>query len=106
MLEIIVTITFVISLGGVLFILARKMPVLADLPQNGGARKREKHHLIVNIESRIKKVSTFFEKQIFLHKFLMRVKIMIVKVDTKIDSLLRKVRNRAQEVNKKTKGVK
>jgi hypothetical protein len=103
MIEFIITIIFVISLGGILFMLARKIPVLVDLPQNGGAKKSEKHHLVIEIESRIKKISTFFEKQIFLHKFLLWTKIMIGRIETKIDSLLRKVRHRAQEVNKKTK---
>ncbi len=80
--------------------LARKIPVLATLPQNGGSKGR-KNKFILSIENRVQKISVFFEKQIFLHKFLLWIKIIVVKIETKIDSLLHKVRRRAQEVSKK-----
>ena len=82
--------------------MARKIPALVVLPQNGSAN-RDKNRAISGIEKKIKKLSLFFEKQIFLHKFLLWIKVMVVGVETKIDTLLHKVRRRAQEVNKKTK---
>ncbi len=96
---------FVISLGGLIFILARKISVLVVLPQDGSV-KGYKGKFMLAVESKAKEFFIFFEKQIFLHKFLLWIKIMVVKVETKIDQLLHKVRRRAQEVNKKVSGKK
>ena len=85
--------------------LVHKVPVLIVLPQNGSV-KGYKSKFMLGVESRAKEFFIFFEKQIFLHKFLLWIKIMVVKVETKIDQLLHKVRRRAQEVNKKVSGKK
>jgi len=82
-----------------MFILARKIPVLNNLPQNGTTGIR-KHYYIVNIEHKIKDFFIFFEKQIFLHKFLSFVKVMTLKIETKVDKSLHKIRKKAQQ-NKK-----
>lgn len=95
----IVLIIFIISFGGVLFILARKIPMLSSLPQNGSTGFR-KNKIIVNIEDRIKEVSVFFEKQIFLHKILSWIKIMVLRIETKIDVLLHKIRKKNQQTKK------
>ena len=99
MFEVVVSIIFVISLGGLLFMLARKIPILVTLSKNGGG-KGAKHRYILSIEGKIKKVSIFFEKQIFLHRFLLWIKIMVVKIEVKIDSLLHKIRKKAQQRDK------
>ena len=83
-----------------MLILVRKIPVLNSLPQNGSAGIRE-HHIILDIENKIKNVFVFFEKQIFMHKFLSWVKIMTLKIETRVDHLLHKLRKKAQQVDKK-----
>ena len=100
MVELIFSIIFVLSFGGVLFILARKIPVLTSLPQNGTTGIR-KHRIILNTENKIKEVAVLFEKQIFLHKFLSWVKVMTLKIETRIDHSLHKIRKKAQQAGKK-----
>jgi hypothetical protein len=100
LIETIVLIIFVCSLGGVLFILARKTPVLNSLPRNGSTGIR-KHQIILNAENKIKSIFVFFEKQIFWHKFLSWVKVMTLKIETRIDVLLHKIRKKAQQIDKK-----
>jgi len=96
---------FVLSLGGVLLILVRKIPKLNSLPHNGSTGIR-KHKLILNTENKINEVKTFFEKQIFWHKFLSWVKVMTLKVETRVDHLLHKIRKKAQQVDKDKKDKK
>ena len=105
LIESIVLFIFVCSLGGVLLILIRKVPVLNSLPQNGSVGIK-KHQVILNIENKIREIIVSFEKQIFLHKFLSWVKIMILKIETKIDVLLHKVRKRAQQIDQENKDKK
>jgi len=99
MVESIISIIFVVSFGGVLFILARKLPVLSSLPQNGTTGIR-KHHSILHVENKIKDFFLFFEKQIFLHKFLSWVKVMTLKIETKVDHSLHNIRKKAQKIDK------
>ena len=92
-IESIVLIILVLSLGGAIFVLARKIPALNLLPYNG-SHEIKKHHIILDIENKIKDIFVSFEKQIFLHKLLSWVKIMVLKVETKIDSLLHRIRQK------------
>ncbi len=105
MLELIITIIFILSLGGLTFLLARKMPALNSLPHNGTTGIK-KHHTISNLENRIKTIVVYFEKQIFLHKFLSWVKIMTLKIETRVDHLLHDIRKKAQKVDKDLKNKK
>ena len=95
-IESIALIIFVISFGGVVFFLARKMPVLNSLPQNGSIGLK-KHHIILKAENKIKNIFNFFEKQIYLHKFLSWVKVMTLKIETRVDVVLRNIRKKAQD---------
>lgn len=97
--ESIILAIFVCSFGGVLIILIRKAPVLNTLPENGSTGFK-KHHYISELEQKTKEIIISFEKQIFLHKFLSWVKVMTLKVETKIDSLLHKIRRKAQQIDK------
>jgi len=90
-IETIILAIFVCSFGGVLFVLARKIPVLSNLPQNGTTGIK-KHHYILETEQKIKAFFNFFEKQIYLHKLLSWVKVMTLKIETKVDKLLHKIR--------------
>ena len=104
-IESIVLIIFVLSLGGALFILARKIPVLNTLPQNGSIGIK-KHRLISDVENKIKDISVSFKKQVFLHKLLSWVKVMTLKIETRIDVLLHKIRNKSQQIDKESKAKK
>jgi len=95
-IELIFLAILILSLVGITFILARKLPDLHSLPQTGTAGIRE-HKVVVTIESKVKTFLNFFEKQIFLHKFLSWVKVMAIKVETRIDETLRKIRKKAQQ---------
>lgn len=99
LVESIILAIFVVSLGGVLLILSRKLPVLNALPQNGTTGIK-KHQIILEAENKIKDFITFFEKQIFLHKLLSWIKVMTLKIETKVDHLLHNIRKKAQEVDK------
>lgn len=102
MLELIFFIIFILSFGGVVFILARKMPVLNALPYNGTTGIR-KHQVISNVESRIKEIAVYFQKQIFLHKLLSFVKVMTLRIETRVDHSLHKIRKKAQQIDKEKK---
>lgn len=89
-------IIFIISFGGILFILLRKIPVLVELPKNGGGNFF-KEEFILKIEEKIKKIYSLFSKQIILHKVLSWVKCLTLKIETKIDFLLHQIRKQAKE---------
>ena len=105
LIESIVLAIFIVSFGGILLILIRKMPALIELSQNGKIGIRD-HHVILNIENRIKEVFVSFKKQIFLHKFLSWVKVMTLKVEVKTDNLLHGIRKKAQKIDKELKDKK
>ncbi|MCX6718391.1 MAG: hypothetical protein NTY81_02200 [Candidatus Staskawiczbacteria bacterium] len=92
-IELIFLIIFIFSLVGVLVILVRKVPVLTSLPQTGthGIRK---HHIILDLENRFKEIVISFEKQIILHKLLSWVKVMTLRIETKVDHHLHKIRQK------------
>ena len=102
MIETIALIIFIISFCGVLFILARKLPVLNSLPNNGTTGIK-KHQIILDTENKIKEFFIFFEKQIFFHKFLSWVKVMTLKIETRVDIMLHKIRKKAQQIDKDLK---
>ena len=99
-IESIIFVIFVLSFGGAILIMARKIPVLTTLPQNGTTGIR-KHHIISDIENKVKEIFVYFEKQIFLHKLLSWVKVMTLKIETRVDRSLHSIRKKAQEKNKK-----
>jgi len=96
MFELIALTILILSLGGVLFILYKKIPGLITLPQNGKIDFRNNRHFS-KVEEKIKSVFLVFEKQILLHKFLSWVKCIILKIEVKIDHLLHNIRKKAQE---------
>lgn len=76
-----------------MIILARKIPVLAGLPQNGTTGLR-KHRVIADWENKFKNILVAFEKQIWLHKILSFVKVLTLKIETKVDHLLHNIRKK------------
>lgn len=103
MVELITFIIFSISVFGIGFIVVRKMPVLAGLPQNGH-HGFKKPALMIKVEKKIKEHHFYlFKKQMWLHRLLSFAKVWILKIETKIDYLLHGIRKKAQELDKETK---
>jgi hypothetical protein len=100
MIQSIILVIFILSLVGALSILALKIPLLNLLPRNGSAGIRE-HHFVLNIENKIKDILLLIEKQIFLHKLLSWIKVVTLKIETKVDHLLHGIRKKAQQIDKK-----
>ncbi|MFH1967776.1 MAG: hypothetical protein ABIJ84_00100 [bacterium] len=96
MIELFFLIVFILSLGGALFILARKAPALVALSKNGRTGLR-KHKLISEAESKINKLLSFFSDGVLLHKFLSWSKCRVIKIETWIDSILHGIRKKAKE---------
>jgi hypothetical protein len=96
MVELIFLFIFVISFGGVLFILARKIPVLVTMPQNGKTGIK-KHRIILEAENKIKNFFSAFEKPILMHRLLSWVKVMTLKIETKVDGLLHDIRKKQKK---------
>ncbi len=95
MVEIIAIIIFVSSIFGILVIIFRKIPVLAALPEIFPA----KESLILKFKKRIKEINPFkgFFYELFLHKFLVKMRILNLKADNKIFSWLQKLRENYQK---------
>lgn len=105
MIELIISIIFFASFAGVIFILARKIPVLNTLPQNGSTGIK-KHQIVLEAENKIKDFLLAVEKQIFLHKLLSWVKCLTIKAEVRIDNLLHNIRKKAQKIDKDLKDKK
>jgi hypothetical protein len=103
--ESIVLAVFICSIGGILLILIRKIPALNSLPQNGGIGIK-KHQIVLDTEIKIKEILISFEKQVFLHKLLSWTKVMTLKIETRIDVLLRRIRKKAQQIDKEANNKK
>jgi len=102
MFTLIISIIFILSFGGVAFILAKKIPVLVSLPQNGTTGIK-KHHIILETEEKIKEFIVYVQKQILLHKLLSWIKVMILKIERRVDNMLHGIRKKAQQVDRKNK---
>lgn len=100
MIQFIALIIFIISFGGVIFMVAKKLPILLQLPQSGSAGIRD-HKFILHFEEKIKNVFTIFEKQIIIHKLLSWAKVVVLKIETRIDQLLHGIRRKAKEQKEK-----
>ena len=90
-IELIILAILICSLGGTFYILVRKIPVLNELPINGGSGIK-KHRIIIGAEDKVKNILVAFKKQIFLHKILSWTKVITLKIETRIDHLLHKIR--------------
>lgn len=103
MVQLIAFIIFILSIFSIAFILYKKIPVLVNLSKNGH-HGIKKHELILDMEKKIKHFNfNFFQKQVYLHKFLSKLKVLILKIETKIDVLLHGIRKKAQELDKQVK---
>lgn len=97
MAELIATIIFLISLCAVLYILLRKMPALHKMPLDGTSGL-EKLKVVSNTKNKFKDFyHDLFVKQTLLHKLLSFLKICILRIETKIDAWLHKIRRNSQQ---------
>jgi len=96
MFELIAGIIFIGSIFGIAMVLFRKIPVLAELPvvfdKNSGER------VLLEIKNKAKSI---FPKEVFLQKILSQIRIIIMKIERKIDGWLQKIRQNLK--NKKSK---
>ncbi len=103
MLELIASIIFILSVIVFAFVVVKKIPVLAGLPEDGSIGFK-KPDLMIKVEEKIKDTHFhIFEKQLWLHKLLSLVKIWTLKIETKIDTLLHRIRKKAQQLDKDVK---
>ncbi len=103
MIQLIAFIIFMVSVGGIFLMLARKAPVLATMPQNGSTGLR-KPALATKAEKRIKELHFhFFSKQMLLHKILSTFRIWTLKTERYIDTMLHGIRKKAQELDREIK---
>jgi len=103
--ELIVTIIFVISVLGIVFISSRKAPALVELPQNGKT-VLPGSGFAPKIQEKINSFLLVFKRQIFLHKILSWVRVLTLKVESKIDSVMHGIRKNAQKIDKELKDKK
>jgi len=96
LVESIILAIFLCSLGGIVVILARKLPALNTLPQNGSTGFK-KNQIVLEVEGRIKNFYSFFARGIILHKVLSWSKCQIIKAETWIDEVLHGLRKKAKE---------
>ncbi|MFA5878208.1 MAG: hypothetical protein WC845_02460 [Candidatus Staskawiczbacteria bacterium] len=89
MVEFIALIIFVISFGGVIFILVKKMPILEQLPEvHEGAKKEKVVHVL---RDRLKGYSP---DKVILLKALSRIRVVVLKIEKQIDGWLQKMRKK------------
>jgi len=89
MIELIALIIFVISFGGIVWILARKIPVLVQMPEvEEGIQKEKVFH-----SWKIKAKSVLPDKIIVL-KLLSKIRVWVLKLEKYIDGWLQKIRKR------------
>jgi hypothetical protein len=96
MLQLIVAIILLISLIGLVVIIIRKLPVLVVLPQIGSASVKD-FKFVEIIRDLVKSKMVIFEKKIFVQKFLSWVKVMTLKIETKVDKMLHGIRKKSQQ---------
>lgn len=74
----------------------QKIPTLLELSSNVVV-EIEKPRVVHKFETKIKKITTIFQKHVLLHKFLFSVKCIVSKIEHKIDNWLHHLRKKAQQ---------
>jgi len=97
MLELIVTITLIGSILGMVIIIFRKIPILAQLSETpSGPSFTERFRKILE-KIKITKHFKLPSFEIFLQKILSKIKIFSLKIESKTEELLRKLREKTQK---------
>ena len=100
MIQLIAFVIFIISFLGVSFMLYRKMPALNTLPQQGKAGFK-KYNVVVNLENKAREIVEYFDHIAFIHKIVSLIKILVLKIEVKVDALLHSLRKEAKIKNGK-----
>lgn len=97
-LDIISLIVLTFSFLGILVIVYRKIPILAELQETAKPTHSWKNlsRGILQKLGRIKPVKNF-SPELFLHKILSKVRVLVLKIDTKTSSWLHRLRERAKK---------
>ncbi len=87
MLELIALIILVISVGGIVLILTKKIPVLVQMPTIPEGIQKE------NIFNAFKnKIKSIFPDKIIILKILSKIRIFVLKIEKYVDSCLQRIR--------------
>ena len=106
MLQLIIFIIFVVSTSVVIFILSKKVSLVAQLPKSG-TNNFKKNEFVLKIENKFKDTYfRLFSKRMLLLKFLSFARVIILKIERKIDESLRGIRKKAQQAEKNLKDKK
>jgi len=89
MVELIALIILVISFGGIVWILARKIPVLVQMPEVEEGIQKE--NIISILKKRIKKLSL---DKVILLKILSKIRVLVLKIEKYVDGSLQKMRKK------------
>ncbi len=100
MLEIIAIIIFFTSITGILILLFRKIPVLTGFP--GTFENSARESFIFKFKNNIRERFTREKKNKFFQKTLSRIKILVLKLEKKIDNSLQKLRKESKNNRNKT----
>jgi hypothetical protein len=95
MIETAAVIVFFISIFGMGVIIIRKIPVLAHLPEVS----QKKKGLLWQLRKKIEKISPFknFSYDLFLQKFLTRMRILILKIENLLFQRAQKLKENFQK---------
>lgn len=99
-IELIALIILILSLGGILIILYRKIPALIKFSEliEDSSQDVNKRNLILELKARIK---DFIYGRFFLQRILCKIKILTLKFEKLVDNLLQKLRKKSKENLKK-----
>lgn len=103
MLELIATIVFLGSVFGIVFILLKKIPILAEMPSLAEGQKRES--LVSKIKEKFKNLPLIRDifSGILLQKTLSKIRVLTLKVESKTAAWLQKLRVKSQTEKEKVK---
>jgi len=103
MLELIATIVFLGSVLGIVFILMRKIPILAEMPEVTEGQKKES--LPSKIKKRFKDLPLIRDifSGILLQKTLSKIRVLTIKAESKTAAWLQKLRIKSQTEKGKAK---
>jgi len=115
MFELIPQIIIVVSIAGIIVLVARKMPQISSISEEkktldmNGANQRFK---VPGVLKRIKAKIKSFKRSKFLHdsldffeKMLRKAKVLFLKIENEISELAEKVKQKSQQVKEKRKGI-
>ncbi len=96
MLELIVTTFFIGSFLGMVIFVFQKIPILRALPE---IEINKKERLLSRLKRKLLNFKPFknFSYEIFLQKFLMKIRIITLKTDHKTFNWLNKLREKTQK---------